>query len=102
MNANDKSSEALTLELSQRHGEVMGGEKLWRAFGYNTLAAFKQAITRGSLTLPTFFIEGRKGRHALTKDVATWLIKCRANAGQPSKIKLPASFNRKKSKLSLF
>lgn len=85
-------------ELALRYGEIMGGKELWHALGYRTLAGFKQAISRGTLTLPTFFIEGRKGRHALTSEVAAWLIECRANAGKPSHIEVPESFKRTKSK----
>ena len=99
MTQNDKtnSQEALVLELSRRYGEVIGGKTLWRVLGYNTLAAFKQSIIRGTLTLPTFFIDGRKGRHALTSDVAAWLIRCRANAGKPSHIEVSAAFKKTKS-----
>lgn len=92
------AQEALASELSQRYGEVMGGKILWHALGYKTLAAFKQSINRGTLTLPTFFIDGRKGRHALTSEVAAWLIECRSNVGKPSSIEVPESFKHPKNK----
>lgn len=90
--------EDLTSELAQKYGEVIGGKTLWHVLGYHTLSAFKQSIARGTLTLTTFFIEGRKGRHALTSDVAVWLVECRAKAGEPSSIELPESFRRTKKK----
>lgn len=97
---NDSSSPlaALTLELSQRYGEVIGGNTLKRALGFSTMAAFKQSINRGTLTLPTFYIEGRRGRYALASDVAEWLMECRANAGKPCNLDIPESFKRNKSK----
>ena len=88
----------LLVDLSGRYGEVIGGKTLWRVLGYNTLAAFKQALNRGTLPLPTFFIEGRKGRYSLTSDVAAWLVKCRANVGKPSGIEVPDEFKRTKAK----
>jgi len=98
MNTKNDLIKALNLELSERYGEVMGGKILWHALGFQTLAAFKQSINRGSLKLPTFFIEGRRGRNALTSEVAAWLIECRTNAGKPSSIIVPESFDRTKNK----
>ena len=96
MSHEQKTHEDLVLELSRRYGEVVGGKTLWHILGYKTLAAFKQAILRDSLSLPTFYIEGRKGRYALTSDVATWLIECKSNIGKPSGIEAPKAFKRTK------
>ncbi len=93
----NKPHETLAQDLSRRYGEVIGGRTLWHVLGYNTLAAFKQAIARGALTLPTFFIAGRKGRFALTSDVAEWLLECRAKAGKPRQAEVPASLKKTKS-----
>ena len=96
MDTQNIETKALAHDLAQRYGEVIGGKVLWHMLGYNTLAAFKQSIARGTLTLPTFFIEGRKGRHALTSDVAVWLVQCRSNIGKPSGIEVPDAFRRAK------
>ena len=94
----DKNKALILLqeELALRYGEIMGGKELWRALGYRTPQGFKQAIIRNTLSLPTFFVVGRKGRYALTSDVATWLIECRSNVGKPSPIEVPETFKRKK------
>lgn len=85
-------------ELATKYGEVIGGRNLRHVLGFATAAAFKQAIARGQLTLPTFYIQGRKGRFALAKDVAKWLLECRANAGKPSNQHAPESFRHGKEK----
>lgn len=58
-------------DLSNRHGQVIGGETLSKVLGFSSIAAMKQALKRGTLSIPTFFIKGRRGRFALTTDVAT-------------------------------
>jgi len=40
----------------------------------------KRAIERKTLEIPTFFIKGRRGRYALTVDVANWLLNCKESA----------------------
>ena len=78
--ANDLSDEIKIIqELSSRYGELIGGDRLRHVLGFPTLASLKQALRRKTLTLPTFFIEGRRGRFALTSDVARWLIKTKNN-----------------------
>jgi hypothetical protein len=94
----DQAVSLLQQDLSKRYGEVIGGDTLRLVLGFATMSAFKAAISRETLTLPTFFIKGRKGRHALTSEVAAWLIECRANVGEPSHIEMPESFKRAKSK----
>jgi len=59
--------------LAQRYGELMGARVLSTAIGYPSLAAMNMAVKRGTLRLETFSIDGRKGHHALTLDVARWL-----------------------------
>lgn len=66
--------------LSERYGPVLGGKALHQALGYPTAAAFRQAMLRGTVTVPIFEIPKRRGRFALARDVALWLVQCRANA----------------------
>lgn len=82
-------------DLSSRYGEVIGGEMLSKALGFQSVAAMKQAIKRGTLHIPTFFIESRRGRFALTTDVADWLAECRANAEKQSPREVPDNFKQK-------
>ena|ERR1039457_6876815 len=67
----------LVVELSRRHGELIGGDTLRHVLGFQTMAAFKKAVGRGTLSLPTFFLEGRRGRFALTADIAKWMLSAR-------------------------
>lgn len=82
----------LLSDLSGRYGEVIGGEMLSKALGFQSIAAMKQAVKRGTLRIPTFFIESRRGRFALTVDVADWLAECRANAEKQSPREVPENF----------
>ena len=59
--------------LEARFGLVVSGRDLVRLLGYRTGAAFRQAVRRRSLGISTFFISGRRGRAALTIDVARWV-----------------------------
>ncbi|MDO9385415.1 MAG: hypothetical protein Q7T65_01800 [Thiobacillus sp.] len=90
----DKSlyTKLLTDDLSGRYGEVIGGELLSKALGFPSMAAMKQAIKRKTLKIPTFFIQGRRGRFALTLDVAVWLAECRASAETLDPREVPANF----------
>jgi hypothetical protein len=65
--------------LYERHGPMLGGAALYRALGFPTAAAMRQAVSRGRVPVPLFDIEKRRGRFALTRDVALWLARCRVN-----------------------
>lgn len=65
--------------LMDRHGPLVGGLDLSRALGYPTAAAFRQALIRNSVPVRVFSIPNRRGRFALTRDVAEWLAACRAS-----------------------
>jgi hypothetical protein len=71
----------LTLEnqLMDQYGPLLGGGDLPKALGYPTMRAFQQAIVRGTIDVPIFAIEKRRGKFALVRDVATWLAKQRRN-----------------------
>lgn len=71
-------------ELTARHGLVMGGRDLQQALGYPSPAAFRQAASRGNLPVAVFGMPKRRGRFALTHEVATWIWKCRLGATEPS------------------
>ena len=71
-------SHALEKELFDRHGPLMTGEHLAKALGYQSLEAFRIAFRRKTVPIPAFPIEKRKGKFALTKDVAFWLAEQRS------------------------
>ncbi|MDT0627462.1 hypothetical protein [Alteromonas sp. W364] len=69
--------DTLALELEEKlfeeNGPMMFGDLLRKALGYRSGDAFRQAARRGTLPIYTFKIENRRGRFAMTKDVAKWL-----------------------------
>lgn len=70
----------LERELMQLHGPMMTGESLRIALGYPSKDAFRQAVARKSTPIPVFGIEKRRGKFALTKDVAAWIAVQREQA----------------------
>lgn len=75
---------SLEQDLLSKHGPMMTGEALTAALGYPSQEAFRQAVARKTIPIPIFSIEKRRGKFALTKDVATWLAAQYADAIKPS------------------
>lgn len=71
---------ALAQDLLARWGPVMGSEAIAQALDFPSLSAFQRSVRRGWVALPLFSMEGRRGRFALTRDVAAWLAKQAAGA----------------------
>jgi hypothetical protein len=63
--------------LCKVNGPIMQGEALYKALGYKTLAGFNKAYYRGTVPIPVFKVKNKKGRYALTKEVAIWLAEMR-------------------------
>lgn len=61
------------LELTSLYGPLIGGRDLGRALGFRTQEAFRQALKRGHMPIQTFKVEGRRGKFAMTADIAAWL-----------------------------
>lgn len=61
--------------LFEKHGPMIGGKALYSTLGYTSASAFRQAVRRDTLPLAVFSIANRKGKFALTFDVAAWLAK---------------------------
>lgn len=60
--------------LIAQYGPLIGGRDLVRSLGFRTQAAFDKARREQRLPIRVFRIEGRRGRFALTLDVAQWLV----------------------------
>lgn len=91
MDSEDKLAQEIEQSLHERHGPMLGGAALCRALGFPTAAAMRQAVSRGRVPVPLFDIENRRGRFALTRDVAMWLARCRAKSlGQPTPVQQAA------------
>ncbi|WP_457389281.1 hypothetical protein [Roseateles sp. P5_E1] len=80
IDSEDKLAQEIERGLHERHGPMLGGAALYRALGFPTAAAMRQAISRGRVPVPLFDIEKRRGRFALTRDVALWLARCRTKS----------------------
>lgn len=70
---NAEIMERIYLELSTKHGPLMGSAGLRMALGFSTQESFRQAIVRDKVGVPVFSIPGRRGKFAHTSDVAAWL-----------------------------
>ena len=60
-------------QLFGEYGPVLRPAVLFKVLGFPTAVAFRQALTRGNVHIPLFQIPKRRGRFALTRDVAIWL-----------------------------
>jgi hypothetical protein len=76
------SKERLILEIERQllllYGSpIISSENLKAVLAYGTVDAFRQAIVRKKLPVPLFEMENRRGKFALVKDIATWLVEQR-------------------------
>jgi hypothetical protein len=78
------SIERLEAELVRQHGHMLTGDALRCALGYPSMDALRQAHSRGTLPVLVFTIKNRRGKWALTHDVACWIIEQRNNASSVS------------------
>ena len=76
-------NELLKEQMLTEYGPLMGGEDLRRALGYRTWSAFARAARLGGLGVAVFEIPGRRGKFALTSEVAEWLIRMRQELPKP-------------------
>lgn len=63
----------LEADMLSLYGPTMFGKQLIQALGYGSADAFRQAVSRKTIPVTVFPIEKRKGKFALTKDIAYWL-----------------------------
>mgnify|MGYP001430458233 CR=1 FL=1 len=70
-------AKAIEQELYEHIGPLLFGEKLYAALGFSSYQAFRQASSRNTLPVEIFSLEKRRGKFALSRDVARWLAKKR-------------------------
>jgi len=63
--------------LTRLYGPLLASRDLWKLLGFTTPAAYRQARLRHRIPVVEFEIEGRRGRFALTQEVARWLAEQR-------------------------
>ena len=59
------------------HGPLLMGRSLMQTLGYPSLEALRQAIHRGTVPVPVFPVENRRGKAALATDIARWYVQRR-------------------------
>ena len=67
----------LEADMLAKYGPLLTGDSLREALGYRSMDAMRQAALRGTLPIPLFLIKHRRGKFALSKDIAVWLAKQR-------------------------
>lgn len=65
----------LETQLIRQFGPLIGGSELCRALGFRSAVTFRRALREGRLPVRVFELEGRKGKFALTTDIAGWLAR---------------------------
>ncbi|WP_082877777.1 hypothetical protein [Methylomonas koyamae] len=71
--------------LTRLYGPLLASRDLWKLLGFTNPAAYRQARLRQRIPVVEFEIEGRRGRFALTQDVARWLAEQRLAIPQTNK-----------------
>jgi len=84
----------LRLELSSVYGEMIGGDRLRHVLGFSSSSALSMAISRKTIGLVLFKVQGRRGRFALTTDVVDWLISRKASASHQRTQPQPIQFQK--------
>lgn len=62
-------------ELYESVGPLLFGEKLYSALGFSSSAAFRQALSRNYISIEIFSLPNRRGKFALSRDVARFLAR---------------------------
>lgn len=76
----DALRQALEQELTVQYGPIVTGKDLLRLLAFPSQAAFRQALSRNQLPVPVFSIKHRRGKFALVKELALWIVTNRATA----------------------
>lgn len=65
--------------LYKEFGPLLFGKSLYKALGFPSAEAFRQATARKHITIDVFNIKNRRGKFALSHDVAKWLATQKIN-----------------------
>lgn len=65
---------ALTKDLHERYGAMIGGAELRTVLKFRTASAFYKALKQGKLGVHVFRLEGRQGFFCMTADVVEWML----------------------------
>lgn len=76
----DQYKKQLVKELTNDYGTLISGNSLCHLLGFPSMAAFRKGIERGTIEVPILTFDNRRGKFALTKDIAEWLTNNRFKA----------------------
>jgi len=69
----EKVAQRLEAKMMDKYGPVITGKDLVEVLGFSSTSALRQANLDGRIPIPIFSPEFRRGKSALTSDVAYWL-----------------------------
>lgn len=69
----DELAKQIEKELYCHIGPLLFGKQLYSALGFSSHDAFRQALARKTVPVEIFSLPNRRGRFALSRDVARWL-----------------------------
>jgi hypothetical protein len=79
-NSLEHGLQQLRADLVTRYGVVLDHNQLREVLGYRTVSAFQRAVSLGRIGVRVFNVPGRRGKFALSADVADWLWKAKTQA----------------------
>jgi hypothetical protein len=69
----EELAEEIRKELYSDIGPLLFGKNLYTSLGFSSAEAFRQAVSRNTVPVEVFSLPNRRGRFALSRDVAMWL-----------------------------
>jgi hypothetical protein len=75
----------IAAEMLRRYGVLIGGGDLRAALGFRSAASFQRAVRQKTLAVRVFPVPGRRGKFALTADVAAWLNKVASQTNEENR-----------------
>lgn len=60
-------------QLLQEHGILVSGDALHKVLGFRSKMAFRKSLERGTVEVPIISFKNRRGKYALSTDIADWI-----------------------------
>ncbi len=73
-------------QLINQYGVLVTGDSLHKALGFNSSAAFRKGVERGTVEIPIMSFKNRRGKYALSTDIAEWITKYRFSSLEKNKM----------------
>lgn len=74
-----KDIKEIEKDLTEKYGTVIGNADLRHVLGYKSFSTFNRAVRMGLVPVKVFEIKNRRGKFALTIDIANWLHELKTN-----------------------